>query len=144
MIALTQDDNIGSIQKFEIVLQNDIASFNPVVLKAGKSWQEIEPLPETGSLRFGTNETDNGTLFNYTVGFRHSKLSQTTEDALDIFVGKRSVLKVTDMNDRVYIIGAPGIPCDFNYDADTGNNPADQNAYTINAGVTQNFKAKAV
>lgn len=143
MIALTQNDNIGSIQKFEIVLQTDVESFAPVVLKSGKTWLEIEPLPETGSLRFSTNETDNGTLFNYAVAFKHSKLSQTTEDALDVFVGKRSVLKVTDMNDRVYIIGAPGLPCDFSYDGDTGNSPTEQNAYTINAGVAQTFRAKS-
>ncbi len=144
MITLTQDDNIGSIQKFEIVLQTDIESFAPVVLKSGKAWLEIEPLPDTGSLRFGTNETDNGTLYNYAVAFRHSKLSQSTEDLLDAFVGKRSVLRVTDMNDRVYIIGAPGLPCDFNYDGDTRDNAADQNAYTINASVSQNFKHRAV
>jgi hypothetical protein len=141
MINLTTADVLGSIQKMELVLHSDLESFNPVVLDAGISWDEVELLPDNAKLRFAVDDTENGKLFNYAVAIKHTLLRPAVEDVLDKYVGKRAVVRVMDMNDRVYIIGHPGNGCILNYSGDTGNNAADQNAYDISVIVSQTFRA---
>jgi hypothetical protein len=143
MIKLNEEINIGSIQKLELVMHNQLSDYAPVVLNAGVAWLEIELLPDNASLLLTAEDTENGMLFTYRVNAAHTVLRDEVEDLLNPFLGQRSIVRVTDMNDRVYILGMPGTPCAFTYNGNTGNNPTEQNGYAINIQVAQPFKAKS-
>ena len=143
MVKLLSEVNIGSIQKLEFVFHTDISTYNPVVLNAGIVWEELEFLPENASLSLTVAETDNGPLFTYRIIAAHAQLRDEVETLLNKYIGNRAVIRVTDHNDRVYILGAPGLPCLLDYSGNTGSSPSEQNAYVINIQVAQPYKAKS-
>lgn len=140
MISIANETNIGSIAKLELVLITDVESYNPVVLKTGKAWEEIEMLPESGRFNFSAEDTSNGPLYNYRANFRHPKMDELKTAVLDKYLGIRSIARITDMNGKTYIIGSPGNLCLFVYDGDTGASVTDQNGYSANLSVSQAFK----
>lgn len=141
MILIPNETILGSIQKVKFVLQTGIATYNPLVLGAGVTYDELEILPEAARLSIAVQETDNGKLYSYRLDFKHLSLRDEVDNLLDKYVGTRSVFVVTDMNDRVYVLGAPGTPCTLSYDADSGTQATDQSIYSINVAVAQTFKA---
>jgi hypothetical protein len=115
-----EGDNIGSLQNAEIVEHYKIASVNPIVFKPGMSWITIPFKEESGNLYLKTEDSDNGTIYNYTVQLFINNMRNEIDTELGKFLTPTGVLRVTDMNDRLYIIRGPDKPVAMNETSTTG------------------------
>lgn len=146
-MALFQEyigDLIGSIYKLEAAYHTDFSGFAPAEFLAGKGWQEIPFPEENGGLRLSVQETDNGPVHSYSGSVFIHRLRPEVQIALLPFLGQVAVLRVTDMNDQVYIIGAPGLPVTLSLDGGTGDQFTARNGCTLHFSVAQNFPAQEV
>lgn len=146
-MALFQEfigDIIGSIYKMEAAHHTDLTGFAPVEFLAGKGWQQIPFAEENGELRLAVQETDNGLVYAYSGTVAIQRLRPEVQLALLPYLGQGSVLRITDMNDQVYIIGAPGLPVNLQLDGSTGQQFTGRNGYTLSFSISQNFEAQAV
>lgn len=118
---LYEGDNIGSIASvIQIAHITDFSSFNPIVFRAGRSWNDVEILPEGGNLESEESEGDNGTLYTYQGKFRIQHPTSELDNALAPYIGQKSVLRIRDMNGRFYVIGSPVCPVTIVKGGDTG------------------------
>ncbi|WP_353183558.1 hypothetical protein [Parapedobacter lycopersici] len=118
---LYEGDNIGSIfSVVEIAHVTDFSGFNPLVFRAGKNWNQVDILPESGSLASEESDTDNGPLYTYQGKFRIQHPTTALDNTLAPYIGQRSVLRIRDMNGRYYIIGSPVCPVTIVKGGDTG------------------------
>lgn len=136
-----QGNNIGSIAVFEIAHQMDLLGFNPVTFKAGSSWKKIPFREQGGKIKEVIEETDNGMLCTYSGSIVLPCMRDEVDLVMDKFLGRRSVVKITDMNGRIYIIGAPGLPVEIGSTGDTGENFTNENAKQFDYKIAQPFKA---
>ena len=136
-----EGNNIGSLKKVEIILRDDIQSLNPLVLKPGKTFTDIPLTSQKNSLSEKTEETENGTVFSYSGKFFVHRIRQEVKEAMRVFLGKRTVMRVTDMNDEVSILGYPGNEVILTLTANTGENYSSQNGTEYNFSVDMSFQA---
>lgn len=122
-----QGDNIGSLASVEIALHTDFAGFNPVNFLNGKGWTLVPFKDESGNMSFKVDETANGTVYTYAGRFFLQNLRNEVEETLYPFIGQRAVMRLIDMNGRVYIIGAPGTPVTLAVSGGTGDKYASEN-----------------
>lgn len=141
ILSQYEGDQLGSIKKVEAAYHTSFTSFNPAVFAGAASWQQIQFTEETGSLFLKVNGTSQGLLYKYSGGFGVPKLRDEAEDALLPLIGKVLILRITDMNDRIYIIGAPNIPVSLELDGETGNEFKNASGYRIAFSVEQTWKA---
>lgn len=140
-MTLYEGDNIGSVQKAEIIEHYKIQSMNPVVLKPGTSWIDIPFKDESGNLFLKTEDSDNGPIYNYTVQLFINNMRAEVDSALNGFLTPVGVLRVTDMNDRVYIIGAPDRPVTMNETGGTGQKYINENGSMFDFTSAQSERA---
>jgi hypothetical protein len=139
-----EGDNIGSVQNAEIVEHYKIASVNPIVLKPGMSWISIPFKEESGNLYLKTEDSDNGTIYNYTVQVFINNMRNEIDAELGKFLTPTGVLRVTDMNDRVYIIGGPDKPVTMNETSTTGQKFTNENGSMFDFTSSQSERASNV
>lgn len=141
LLELYEGDLLGSIKRIDAALVNQFTSFNPAVFASGYAWQEIGFTDESAQLRLSVQDSEQGSIFKYTGRFSIPKLRSIAEDALLQINGKKAVLKITDMNDRVYIIGSPYHPVTIEIDGDTGMEYRNASSYTLNFAIEQTWQA---
>jgi hypothetical protein len=136
-----EGDNIGSVQNAEIVEHYKIASVNPIVLKPGMSWITIPFKEESGNLFLKTEDSDNGPIYNYTVQLFINNMRNEIDAEMSKFLTATGVLRVTDMNDRVYIIGGPDKPVAMNETSTTGQKFTNENGSMFDFTSSQSERA---
>jgi hypothetical protein len=142
MLTYHEGDNIGSLRTVEIILHTLPVAFNPVQLPIGSTWTVILFKDETGVLILKTEDSDNGPIYNYAGSFFIHNLRDEVDQVLLPFCGKAiAILRLTDMNGRVYIIGSPDAPVTLNLAATSGQKYINENGSTFNFSVDQTSPA---
>ncbi|WP_316743404.1 hypothetical protein [Pedobacter antarcticus] len=136
-----QGNNIGSIAAFEITHQLDLIGFNPVTFIPGLSWTKVPFREQGGRIKEVIEETENGMLCTYTGSIILPCMRDDVDLVMDKYLGQKSVVRITDMNGRIYIIGAPGLPVEIGSTGDTGENFTNENAKQFEFKIAQPFKA---
>ncbi|RYD76892.1 MAG: hypothetical protein EOP55_10495 [Sphingobacteriales bacterium] len=135
-----EGDNIGSLLKAEIAHHSDFDNFNPAVFKAGKDWINIPFKEESGSFKGGNEDSDNGQIYSYEGKFFIHRVREEVRKALHPFLGQHGVMRLTDLNGEVYIIGAPGMPVTLTVTAGTGEKYSSENGSLFSFAVVQAFE----
>ncbi len=147
-ISKTIITQIGSIVKIEFVDVSEINSIglpnalkqmaaSAVVLNAGKTWKNLEHLSNC-SLVDESENTIHGDL--YEINISGSTMVEPTERAkLNRLLSGRLVLKVTDGNGFIFLVGNKTEYCKFSLKNDTGENRsvAQLNKFTALAQLTE-------
>lgn len=133
-----EGDNIGSLAKLEITLHSNFDNFNPAVLSAGKTWLNIPFKEQTGSLQIETADTENGNVYTYTGDFFINRLRPELAE-LNAYLGQFVVMRITDLNGEVYIIGAPGMPVTLTLAGGTGKKYTSENGASYIFVIEQAF-----
>jgi len=137
-----EGDNIESLKSIEVIQHDLPTSLKPLTLTIGKEWITILFKDETGIMQIKTEETPNGIVFTYSGSFFIHHLRDEVDQVLLPFLGRAvSILRLTDMNDRVYIIGSPDCPVLLNLSASTGQKYVNENGGTYNFSVQQTSPA---
>ena len=139
MMNFYEGDNFGSISKIDIALHSDFASFDPASFQDDKSWTSIPFKDESGRLGINNSLTPSGIVYTYKGSFFIHHLRDEIFEGLDPYRGQKSVLRLTDMNGKTYIIGAPGFPVTLSVDGDTGMRYIDENGAAYSFTVEQPF-----
>lgn len=139
-----EGDQLGSIKRIDAAYHTQFESFNPAVFLSGFSWQQIAFTEETGQLRLSVRDSEQGIIYKYLGSLSIPKLRSEAEDAILPLIGKLTVLKITDMNDRIYIIGGPNSPVNMELEGDTGSEFKSSSAYVVSFGVEQTWRAFTV
>ncbi|RQO65090.1 hypothetical protein DBR40_24780 [Pedobacter sp. KBW01] len=134
-----EGDNFGSLAKVESIEHFNVKSLNPVTLMPGAAWKNIPFKEETGQKRLKTDDTENGTVYNYSGSFFISNIRKEVETELNPFLGQMLMLRVTDMNGLVSIIGAPGMPVTLKKNHDTGKKYTNENGTEFIFEIDQSF-----
>jgi len=135
-----EGDNIGSLLKAEFALHTDFESFNPALFKTGKAWQNLPFKEQSGSFKGGNEDSENGNIFSYEGKFFIHRIREEVRTALHPYLGQHVVLKLTDLNGEVYIIGAPGMPVTLSVSASTGENYSTENGSLFSFAISQAFE----
>ena len=144
LIKVFEGDNIGSIAHIEIAYHTDFESWEPAKFKTGKSWQNIQITGEMAELKRKTKDDPNGLIFTYSGFFDIHMIRDEVELKLLPFVGKRAVLRITDNNKRVHIIGKPQNPVLLDEESTTGKLFKNKNGYQFNFLVNQTSAASSI
>lgn len=137
-----EGDNIGGAKKIEIIRCDLPIGFNPVQLPIGAIWTNIPFKEETGVLAVKTEATDNGPVFTYSGSLTAPNMRDEVDQVLFPFCGKAiAIVRYTDMNNRVYILGSPDCPVTVNLAAYTGQKYINENGSTFNFSVDQSSAA---
>ncbi len=136
-----EGNNIGGIQKVEHCPHYGFSGFYPAVLANGYAWAEIPIKPESGALYLKVDDTVHGLLYTYSGPFFLHNQRDEVEDELYPILGTSRILRITDMNGRIYIIGAPGCPVTITLNASTGQRYVDENGAGFSFQVEQTTKA---
>ncbi|MFD2741953.1 MULTISPECIES: hypothetical protein [Sphingobacterium] len=137
LFELHQGDNIGGIAKVQIAHITDFKSFNPVSFHPNKGWQEIAFIPSSGTMKGEEKDSDNGVYHHYEGLFEIQYQSNVVSFKLRTYIGKVSVLKITDLNGRSRVIGTPEEPVTVSRSSDTGSAPKDMNHNVVTFSVDQ-------
>ena len=133
-----EGDNIGSLKTIEIIRHDWPIAWHPVALPEAVEWINIPLKEESGIMTIKTEETDNGVIYTYAGSFFIAHLRDEVDQVLMPFCGKsESILRLTDMNDRVYIVGMPDCPAKINLSATTGQKYVNENGTAFNFSVEQ-------
>jgi len=136
-----QGDNIGSIAKFEITNHYSLSGFNPLTFSPGGSWMSVPFKEQSGELRETTENTENGPLYTYTGSIFLANQRDEVDLIMRTYLGQRSVIRITDMNGRVYIIGSPVLPVTLTSSGETSKTYTGENGKEFQFKVEQNFPA---
>lgn len=143
LINLFEGDNIGSIARIEIANHTDFESWAPAKFFKGKAWQTIQIAGESAELKRRTKDDPNGIIYTYSGFFDIHTVRDEVETKLMPFVGKRAILRITDNNGRVYIIGKPLNPVTLEEESTTGKSVKNKNGYQFTFSVQQTSAAVA-
>ena len=139
-----ENDNIGSTKYVDIILHSLPIAFRPLYLPIGADWIRIPIKEDFGELRIKTESTDNGPVYTYYGNFFVHNMRDEVDEVLLPFCGRAiAIMRITDMNDRVYIIGTPDAPVTLNIDAGTGKKWINENGSAFNFTVDQTSPATA-
>ncbi|MNL18008.1 hypothetical protein D3C87_1391310 [compost metagenome] len=136
-----EGDNIGACAKAEFIEHYNLASFNPAVPLAGESWTEIPFKVETCQLQIKILNTENGPVYTYSGKWKMHNMRDEVDDVMFKLVGQITVLRLTDMNGRIYVIGAPGMPVNISINQDTGERFVNENGSEFIFSIDQPFAA---
>lgn len=132
-----EGDNFGSIASLDIAGFSDFQSFNPATFKNGKKWTAVPFKEQTGILSIKSEETPNGPLYSYSGNFYIHNLRDQVDNALQPLIGTKSVMRITDLNGRIYVIGSPENPVTLNSNGSTGQRYTDENGQEFQFKVEQ-------
>ena len=139
-----ENDNIGGIRTLEIIWHNLPIAFNPVYLPIGSNWTNIPFKDESGKLTIKTEASENGTIYTYAGTFFIHNMRDEVDQVLLPFCGEAvCIMRITDMNGRVYIIGTPDAPVTLNVSASTGEKYSNENGTGFSFTVDQSAPALA-
>ncbi|HEY0177044.1 MAG TPA: hypothetical protein VGC08_11745 [Pedobacter sp.] len=136
-----EGDNIGSIAKFEIIYNSWVSSLGPVTLNPGRAWLAVPFKEQTGQMKVDTEDNVNGTVYNYSGSIYLHNMRDEVDQAMNPFLGQVSMIRVTDMNGRIYIIGAPDFPVTVTSSGDTGKTYVSENGKEYQFKIEQTFEA---
>lgn len=136
-----EGDNVGSLLKVEFIEHYNLASFNPSVPGPGFDWTDVPLKEQSGVLKVKIEDTDNGKVYTYSGKWNIHNMRDDVDAVMINLVGQISVLRLTDMNGRIYIIGAPGIPVTITINQDTGEKYINENGTEFLFTVEQPFAA---
>lgn len=122
-----EGNNIGGLLSIEICLHKIPTGYNPVTFPSGHNWLNIPFNTETGELNPDAKDSENGNIHSYAGRFFLHRLRPEFKEQLNIFLGKRSILRLTDMNGETYIIGSPDCPALLELNSGTGRKFASTN-----------------
>jgi hypothetical protein len=143
-MEIFEGNNIASLKKVEVILQDDIESLNPLALKSGKSFLNVPLTPQKNNLTIATEDSENGTVYNHSGKFFLHRVREEIFTSLGNFVGRRSVLRLTDMNNVIYILGTKDNCVLLNFKANTGESYTAQNGVEFTFSVDMAFRAPAI
>jgi hypothetical protein len=139
-----ENDNIGSIKFVDILLHSLPIAFRPLYLPIGTDWIRIPMKEEAGELKLKSEDSANGPIYTYFGSFFVHNMRDEVDEVLLPFCGKAiAIMRITDMNDRVYIIGTPDAPVTLNVAAGTGLKYINENGSAFNFTVDQTSPATA-
>lgn len=136
-----EGDNIGSIAEFKIAHTYDLQSFNPITFKNGRKWLDVPFKEQSGNLALKVEETANGLLYVYSGNLAIHNMRDQVDNEMLPFVGSNSVVMITDLNARVYVIGTPSLPVTLTMNAGTGQRYVDENGQEFQFRVEQTAPA---
>lgn len=131
-----EGDNIGSIAECLITFPFAFSHF-PGILNSGYTWEKIPFNPGTGNLFLKVADSDNGPVYTYNGGGRVHRMRKEADDMIFEYIVNGGVMKVTDMNGKVYIIGNPDAPVTVSLSGGTGTNYTDENGMDIQFKIEQ-------
>jgi hypothetical protein len=110
--------NIGSIQKIEIVLQEDVESISrpdsngevSIILVSDKSWDDFYFTNYTASFIEKEKEHKAGNYYEQTIICKAPKVSTETRVNVEKYNNRKLVLKITDGNGTQFLVGNKQIP----------------------------------
>ena len=132
-----EGDNIGGIAKVEILFHNDFLSFDPAVPKDGRNWKDIPFKEQTASLDISVEDSENGPVYSFSGKFTLQRLRPELQSELGPHIGQLNVIRVTDMNNEIYIIGAPDMPVTLSHSGSTGSKYINENGITYSYTIEQ-------
>jgi len=136
-----EGNNIGSIAKLEITSCYLISGFNPVTFYPGGSWINVPFKEQTGELKEETEDHVNGTIYTYSGSIFVPNLRDEIDATMRMYIGQTSMIRATDMNGRVYILGSPHIPVMLNSSGNTSKTFIGENGKEFQFKVEQNYPA---
>lgn len=136
-----EGDNIGGVLSFEIAHVNELISSDPIRFKPGKIWRSINFHPNSGIFKEEENESEHGLFYSYAGSFKIHRKSRETDSLLRYYLGTSSLIRITDQNGLVQVIGGIDFPVTLTKSSDTGSNPTDMNQVNYSFSVSQIQKA---
>lgn len=136
-----EGDNIGTLAVVEIAHQEDFLNFDPPLFREGRDWKQIEFLDESGSLSVSHDEDDNGIVFGYSGKFSIKRPTDEEENAMLPYIGQKSIMRLTDHNGRVRIIGLQDCPVTIKMSGSTGTKYTGAPSNDYSFAVDQHKKA---
>jgi predicted nucleic acid-binding protein len=128
-------DNMGGLLKLYYVDGDDFVSLEPgeddlllLTLAGGAVINEIEFTAETGKISEVSDETDNGTVYNFEVSCRIAKCGPANTNLMGELRLKRIIILAQDDNDNFWLAGAPGSYFKIITTSDTGVLTSDFNS----------------
>ena len=111
--------NMGSIQKIEITEAINITlgipnTNNEVAVTNSGSWEEILFTLETASYSENEKPVKEGSIFTSTLTWQLPKVSPTNYAASAKYRNKELIIKITDANNTIILIGEPSNPAFVN------------------------------
>lgn len=125
-----EGDNFGSLAKLEMTKHFNFSGFNPAVFAQG-GWTNVPFREQTGQLQEETEDSPNGIIYTYTISILVANMRDELDDVIRAYLGQVAVIRATDMNGRVYIIGAPCAPVTLTSAGDTGKNYTSENGTVL-------------
>ena len=110
--------NLGGINSVSWIYPEDVAIFNSsdsslyclIVPKTGKSWNSLYCTPETIQLESEQQDTPGGMKYLYKLKMLVPKDRITVEDELFRMTGRQLIIKLTDKNGTIRILGTMESP----------------------------------
>ncbi len=133
-------DNIGGCHEFSLIPSDDVTSLGiipstnmvkSISLKPGKTM--FKGYASFRSLSFSQNlqENDSGKYFSTQISGFYPKLSPKIISIFQRLQSLDLIVKVTDNNNQVRVVGTPINPLRFSFSQSTGNNPSQRNGISF-------------
>ncbi|WP_285055156.1 hypothetical protein [Pedobacter ginsengisoli] len=136
-----QGDNIGGVKSVELIEHYNVIKLNPLTLVPGKIFKEILSKEETGHIDPTEKDSDNGIIYGYRGDLFFHRMRDEVTALMKPYIGQTSIMRVKDMNNRTYIIGAPGAPVTITSSGSTGARYATENGIRYSFEIDQSFPA---
>jgi hypothetical protein len=143
-VSYSEGNNVGGVQSLFLTNKNLISRLYPITFMQGYDWTEMEFLPESAGCKDSTSDSDNGTVYNYSLVFGFNKQREALYTAFAQFIGKLGIAMFTDNNGLTRILGTLVNPVTVKQEGDTGNAPADLNYFKITLTWTHFRPARVV
>lgn len=122
-----EGDNIGSVLSIDIAFIFDFLSVNPISFKPGRSWLKIPFKEGTGEFTISEEDSDNGVIYSCSGGFYLNRMRGEMDTFMRQYIGSISILRVTDMNGEIYILGDMDAGVTISASGGTGQNFTSEN-----------------
>lgn len=133
---MTQTTNIGSIQKIEVALERDITigapnEKNEVVVNNRIAWDVINFTAGSASISEPEEIGIQGLIYKTKLGWKIPKAGPENYANAYKYRNKKVILKVTDGNGTVHLIGEPGRPVMIKTEKIIPAKPSGYNGYEM-------------
>lgn len=124
-------NNFGGLKSLTVYIQDDLTSVSPLTLADGKSAVEIIFVRHEALMDNPEVPGEQGNIFQNTINFNISKLSQVLQQNILQLQGKKLVAKVTDNNNVTWLCGNLDEYGVMQRKATTGSSPDQRNEYQV-------------
>ncbi len=133
---MTQLQNMGSIIKIEVAMAQNITigkpnSSNQVSVVNSGSWDEIIFTMDTASFSDSSKSVSEGIMYKQKLAWKIPKVGPSNHAIAHAYDNKKVVLRVTDANGTVYILGSEKAPAYINVKSRIPTKPSGLNAYSL-------------